>query len=171
MQESTNVKDSEKIISLLARMPMLKMFDRDQLGLMLRYTKIFVYDFGETIIEEGRTDKTIFILISGTTYVMKDGAHLGEFNSVGDIFGEISVIDGSVRSASIVAQEKTICLAIDASFIENNGTSEQTMLCQNILFRAFSELLANRLRGMNTENIRLRKELDELQGSRNVRSF
>ena len=169
MQESSNIKDSEKIISLLSRMPMLKMFDKHQLGQMLQYTKIFVYDFGDTIIEEGQADQTIFILISGTTYVLKNGVYLGEFNTVGDIFGEMSVIDGSVRSASVVAQGRTICLAIDASFIEHAGNSEQTMLCQNILFRAFSGLLAERLRAMNTENIRLRKELEELKTSKGGR--
>lgn len=170
MQESTNIKDSDKIISLLSRMPMLKMFDKEQLGQMLQYTRIFVYDFGETIIEEGQTDQTIFILISGTTYIMKNGVQLGEFNTVGDIFGEMSIIDGSVRSASVVAQGKTICLAIDASFVEHSGSSEQTVLCQNIFFRTFSGLLAERLRAMNMENIRLRKELEELKTSRGVRS-
>ena len=166
MQVSDNVKDTDKIISLLARMPMLKMFSREQLVNILQYTTIRLYEFGESIIEEGHSDRFLFILITGSAFIMKNGISIGELKTVGDIFGEMSIIDGSVRSASIVAQDKTICLCIDASFIEASGTTPEALTCQNIIFRAMAEILAERLRGMNEQNLALRRELDKLKSGK-----
>jgi CRP/FNR family transcriptional regulator, cyclic AMP receptor protein len=161
--------DEEKIIALLARMPMLKMFDKEQLRSVLAYARIRRYDLGDSIIEEGGTDKTLFFLITGNAYVVKNGVQIGEFSRTGDIFGEMSIIDGSVRSASIVSGGKTLCLSIASTFFENAGTTEQTVMCQNILFRAISELLAERLRAMNQENITLRREVESLKSGRGGR--
>lgn len=161
MEASQNAKDSETILTLLAKMPMLKMFTRPQLAQILKFTKIYVYEFGESIIEEGHTGKTIHILISGSALVVKAGVKLGVLDKPGDIFGEMSVVDGSLRSASVVARRKTICLCINTAFIEGIGTDQDTILCQNILFRAISEILAARLRSMNEENVRLRAKLSK----------
>jgi CRP/FNR family transcriptional regulator, cyclic AMP receptor protein len=166
MQVSDNVKDTEKIISLLARMPMLKMFSKEQLAQILNFTTIRVYDFGESMIEEGRSDKSFFIMISGSAYVIKNGVHIGEFKTVGDIFGEMSIIDGAVRSASVVAQDRTICLCIDASFIDSSANTQQSLLCQNIIFRAIAEILADRLRSMNEQNLELNREIAKLKSSK-----
>jgi CRP-like cAMP-binding protein len=155
METSQNAKDTETILALLAKMPVLKMFTRPQLAQILKFTKIYVYEFGESIIEEGQPGKTIHILISGSALVVKGGVKLGALEKPGDVFGEMSVVDGSLRSASVVARKKTICLCIDTAFVESIGADQDVMLCQNILFRAISEILAGRLRAMNEENVRL----------------
>ena len=164
MAEATG--DEDKIIALLARMPMLKMFEREQLRQVLAYTKIRRYDLGDTIIEEGQSDQTLYFLITGSVYVVKNGVNIGEFSNTGDIFGEMSIIDGSARSASIVAGGKSLCMSISASFFENAGTEQQTLMCQNILFRAIAQILAERLRTMNADNIGMRKEIESLKSGR-----
>jgi len=157
MKSSAAVSDSDQIVALLGRMPLLRMFSADQLRQVLRFSQVRVYDFGETLIEEGRTDRTLFFLITGSVYVLKDTAYITRFDRVGDIFGEMGILDGSARSASVVARERTVCLAVDAAFFDDGGgDSQQAMLCQNILFRAIAQMLAERLRRMNEELIGLR---------------
>lgn len=170
MQSTASIRDSDKIISLLARMPLLKMFSREQLGHILDYTSIRIYEFGETIIEEGGLERSFFIMISGAAYVIKNGVQISAFDKPGDIFGEMTIIDGSARSASIVAQERTICIAIDAGFLERAGDTPQALMVQNILFRAIAGLLAGRVRAMNTDCIALRKELEAVKSGRKPRT-
>lgn len=166
MQTTSTIQDTEKIISLLARMPMLKMFSKEQLGMILKYTTIRIYEFGETIIAEGALERTFFIMISGSVYVLKNGVRLSTLDKPGDLFGEMTIIDGSARSASIVAQERTICIGINASFLENAADSEQALMCQNILFRAVAQLLAERVRSMNLEIVTIRKELADVRAGK-----
>jgi CRP-like cAMP-binding protein len=166
MKISSSVSDSDQIVSLLGRMPLLKMFSPEQLRQVLKFSQVHVYDFGETLIEEGRTDRALFFLIAGSVYVLKDANLLMEFNRVGDIFGEMSIIDGSARSASVVARERVVCLVVDAAFFDDGGgDSEQAMLCQNILFRAIAQMLAERLRRMNEDIIAMRAAAPAGSGS------
>jgi len=170
MKSTASIQDSDKIISLLARMPLLKQFSREQLGLILDFTSIRIYEFGESIIEEGSLERTFFIMISGAAYVLKNGVQIAAFDKPGDIFGEMTIIDGSARSASIVAQERTICIAIDAAFLERAEDTPQILMVQNILYRAIAGLLAGRIRAMNTDCIALRKELDAVKSGKKSRN-
>lgn len=166
MQTTSTIQDTEKIIALLARMPMLSMFTHEQLGMILKYTTIRIYEFGETIITEGAVERTFFIMISGSVYVLKNGVHISTLDQPGDLFGEMTIIDGSARSASIVAQERTICIGINATFLESAADSEQALMSQNILFRAIAQLLAERVRSMNGELVTMRRELADIKAGK-----
>lgn len=72
------------------------------------------YLAGETIVREGESGATLFILASGTASVrigsdQKEVATLGE----GEFFGEMALFDDQPRSASIVALTDTVLLTLD----------------------------------------------------------
>lgn len=163
MIESEYLKDSEKFIRKLRQIPTLTPFDEKSLKGLLALSKIKQYEPGEYIIEEGSYDYWIYFLVTGKVQVSKKGKDLSVLNRTGDIFGEMGVIDGSVRSASVRAMEKTACLATDASYIDRLSGQDKLGFCY-ILFRVFSEILANRLRTTSEELVKTKEELARLRG-------
>ena len=60
---------------------------------------------GDHVIDEGKPALAFYVILDGTARVARGAAkrvlgHLGP----GDYFGELSLIDGSVRSASVIAE-------------------------------------------------------------------
>ena len=107
-------------------------------------------------------DCWIYYLISGKVKVIKDDEEIRVLQRTGDIFGEMGVIDGSARSASVIAATKTVCLATDTSYIDRlSGDSKIAFGC--ILYKLFSEILANRLRLTTDELIKTREKLTMLK--------
>lgn len=163
MLESEYLKDSEKFIQKLRQIPALMPFDEKNLKGLLGLSKIKQYDAGEYIIEEGSFDTRIYFLVSGKVQVSKKGKDLTVLNRTGDIFGEMGVIDGSARSASVRTIAKTVCLATDASYIDRLSGQEK-LAVSYILFRVFSEILANRLRKTNEELVKAKEEIARIKG-------
>ncbi|GIU96827.1 MAG: cyclic nucleotide-binding protein [Actinomycetota bacterium] len=58
---------------------------------------------GERIVEEGMLGETLFVVLEGQGRVLRGGRRVGEVVP-GDFFGELSVIDGGPRSATVVAE-------------------------------------------------------------------
>jgi len=79
---------------------------------------------------------------------------VGSIRRLGNVVGEMGIIDGSPRSASIQALSPTLCVAVDASILDRQ-TAKDTFTVQAILYRVFCEVLAVRLREMD-------KKLSEL---------
>lgn len=73
---------------------------------------------GEIIISQGSVGDALYVVISGRVRVYvsdKDGKEMVlALEGPSTVFGEIAVLDGAVRSASIAAMEKTELLKIGA---------------------------------------------------------
>jgi CRP/FNR family transcriptional regulator, cyclic AMP receptor protein len=163
--ESEYLKDSEKFIEKLRQIPTLTSFDEKNLKGLLSLSKIRQYEPGEYILEEGSYDTWIYFLVSGKVQVSKKGKDLSVLKRTGDIFGEMGVIDGSARSASVRTLEKTVCLATDASYADRLTGEDKFSFCY-ILFRVFAEILANRLRATSEELVTAKEEVARLEGKR-----
>lgn len=70
------------------------------------------------------------------------------------MFGEMGIIDGSPRSATIRATASSLVLGLDASFLDQKQKTSDLGFCY-IVYRLFAEVLAARLRESNDENLRL----------------
>jgi CRP-like cAMP-binding protein len=99
--------------------------------------------------------------VSGKVRVMKSGKELVVMQRIGDIFGEMGVIDGSVRSASVYAIDETVCLATDINLL-NQKADDRRYDFRYIIFRGFAEILAHRLRETSDELIHAREEIEKL---------
>lgn len=67
---------------------------------------------GETLFREGETGEELFLLLSGSVDVINQGQPIGQLYA-GDLVGELAVLDGKTRTATIVAHEATQTLALD----------------------------------------------------------
>ncbi|MCG8632653.1 MAG: cyclic nucleotide-binding domain-containing protein, partial [Desulfobacterales bacterium] len=84
-----------------------------------RIAKLCSYKAGETVIKEGDFDCWSFWVVKGSYNVIQNGELVVNFAKPGEIFGEMSVLEGIPRTASVVSVTKGVCLCIDMSVIEN----------------------------------------------------
>ena len=91
-------------LDLLAGVPLFADLTRADLKRIASVAKRMRYREGAVVVEEGTTGGRFFAIQSGHARVLSKGrtqATLGP----GAYFGELSVIDGEPRSASVVASE------------------------------------------------------------------
>ena len=151
MSETDFLDDNNTTIQYLRKIPALECFSEQDLETFLRFSEVKTYKENETIIEEKDQDDRIFYLISGKAKVMKNGKELIILRRTGDVFGEIGVITGIARSASIYAMGPTACLIIRTSQIDNLDEKNR-LTFKYLLYRGFAEVLANRLK-ITTEKL------------------
>lgn len=163
MIESGYLKDNVRNIQRLMTIPPLRQFESKNLKQLLRLSRIREYEHGEAIINEGDTDPWIYFLLSGTVSVEKEGIPIGLIDNVGEMFGEMRILDGLTRSASVCAEGKTVCLAIDTSAAENRLSSDERADILLLLYRIFTEYISMRLRLAYNELIEAGKDLRDLQ--------
>ncbi len=163
MIESKYLKDSIQNIKQLLAIPALKKFETLNLGKMLRLSKMRQYEDGEVIIKEGDTDPWFYFLLSGGVRVEKDGVILGTISKMGEIFGEMRILDKLSRSASVYAEGETVCLAVNTSATDRIPSDDETANFLLLLYRVFAEYISIRLRLANEELVEAKKQLEELK--------
>ncbi|MCJ7603705.1 MAG: response regulator [Desulfobulbaceae bacterium] len=153
-----NIKNSNfDVIDLLKKIEKFKNFSDQEIHDCVDVGIFREYDPGEIIIENGAIDSWVYLLLKGSLSIEKDNQHLGVIRRCGDIFGEMGVIDGSPKSATIRALSKTILLCIESLIIEKSLKEGKANLCY-LIFRIFAEVLAVRLRNTTDEVIQLKIE-------------
>jgi len=163
MQESPYLEGRGFLVDKLQQLPFLGSVSQKYIKQILRLSKIRTFVNGEIITPEKAYDNWVYILFSGAVRIIKNGKEIAVIDEIGTTFGELAAIDGKARSASVEAIRDTVCLAIDASFMGETAEPLEQALFVTILYRLFSEVLAQRLRDSNEELVRLRSELDLLK--------
>lgn len=157
MQDEMSV-DRLALLNRLKDVTPLRFFDDKEFQNILKFSAIRRYSAGESIIEEGSFDNRIFILISGSVSVMKKSEDITSIKRTGDIFGEMCVIDGIARSASVCAAEDSVCMSVDISFIDRLSAADRVTF-NAVFYQILAEVLARRLREADEELVRTREEL------------
>ena len=97
----------------------------------------------EEIIVEGDIDDSFYIIVSGTTEVLKEGHLLGVLHP-GDCFGEMNYLGKAMRSATIKAKETMQLMKINATLIDQVSVD-----CQLRFSKVFLKTLVRRLSNTN----------------------
>jgi CRP-like cAMP-binding protein len=95
----------------LGRVPIFSELSPRQLRRVLRATEEYVYMDGSTIVAERATTEQLFVILEGSVRVVRGGRTVARMGT-GDFFGEISLLDGGPRTASIVAEGPVRCLVL-----------------------------------------------------------
>jgi CRP-like cAMP-binding protein len=158
MIESSYLAAKDAIVAKFRELPIFQEIDAERIRRIIGLCKMRQYEPGEDIIVEDTFDHWMYILISGEVVVLRKGEELGALRRFGDVFGEMGVIDGSPRSATVQARRKAMCLAMDASSLDRLD-QEDRIFFHAVIFRSLSEDLSVRLRRMNEENVELKERL------------
>ncbi len=168
MIESKYLKDNVQNIQRLMAIPGLKDFETRNLAKLLRLSKIRQYENRELIIREGDNDPWLYFLLSGQLRIEKQGVEIGHIREVGEIFGEMRIVDSLTRSASVYAVGDTICLCVDTSAkgrLSDADDRDERLDFLLLLYRIFAEYMSIRLRATNEELTRAKKKLETLTAS------
>jgi CRP/FNR family transcriptional regulator, cyclic AMP receptor protein len=112
----TMSEGGDDTIALLRRVPVFSTLSADELAHVARVAMSRRFDAGAIVFKEGDEGSTCYIVRAGRTRAIRvhpDGrsitlAHFGP----GDIFGEMAMLDGERRSATVEATEDTEVIAI-----------------------------------------------------------
>jgi len=148
MKETDYLNASPKLIGDAQKLPALSAFSYDDLKLFLKMSKIRRYSENEVICREGHVDNWLYFLIQGKVQVEKNGKEIAVLEKRGEMFGEMGLIDGSPRSASIKAISPAACLAKDTDLLDRLEGTEKVAFGY-VLFRALAVAMAARLKAAN----------------------
>jgi diguanylate cyclase (GGDEF)-like protein len=105
------------LISMLASVSLFRGLTPAQLGTLAAHATEHVYPAGHVITRQGEPPQSLWVLLSGRVRVVEattDGQGemlLGEIGKA-EVFGEMGVLRDQPRSATIIAVERTHCLAL-----------------------------------------------------------
>lgn len=106
-----------ELISFIKRSSIFNELSNEEIEALFRGMDKQIYGTGEYIIREGDTDQTLKLLLSGRAEIIKEVPlnlpHQIAIVEPGDSFGEMSLLDGTPRSASVRALEPSEVLAFD----------------------------------------------------------
>lgn len=127
----------------LAAAPLFSTLSRKELARLGRAVVERTYKKGETIVKEGEQAVAFFIVTKGKTEVSAGGGQkrqmLNELGP-GGVFGEMALLDGGPRVATVKAIEDTTCLVLSRwDFVAELRTNPQIAV-------AMLPILSKRLR-------------------------
>jgi CRP-like cAMP-binding protein len=131
---------------VLAAAPIFSQVSRKDLSHLGRAVVERKFKKGETIVSQGEQAVAFFMLTKGRVAVVKgDGLRLSDkLNEIGagGFFGEMALLDGAPRAASIKALEDTECLVLSrwdfVAELKTNATMAVAML--SVLTRRLRDL-------------------------------
>ncbi len=126
-------------VAALRRVQLFADMDRRQTEQIARLLKERRFAKGETVIMEGSGGAAFFLIDSGEAMVSRKGVDRATLGP-GDYFGEVALIDGGPRSATVTAATDLVCYGLTfwefRPLVERNATIGWKLL----------EALAKRLR-------------------------
>jgi CRP/FNR family cyclic AMP-dependent transcriptional regulator len=99
------------VVESLSSVPLFANLSDRQLRKVIKTTNEDRYQAGDVIVREGGSTKTLFVILEGTAKVIRGGRTIAR-RSPGEFFGELSMIDGRPRVASVVADTPMRCLVL-----------------------------------------------------------
>ena len=125
----------------LRRLHFFSNFKDDEIQEMLDNSSWIKHKPGETVIREGETDSSFYIVITGEVDVFKGDTKVSQLRE-GDSFGEMGFMSGSRvnRTASVKASSEVMLLRINSVVLDNLNPTTQLRF-----YKVFSSSLIYRL--------------------------
>jgi CRP-like cAMP-binding protein len=105
-------------IELLADVPLLEGLSRADLGRVAALAEQASYNAGRVIVKKGDPGRAFYVIVEGRAKVVKGRivtargeAELGP----GDFFGELALLDGEPRAATVIAASPLTTIRIERS--------------------------------------------------------
>lgn len=98
-------------MDLLRSVPLFRGLNQSQLRALAKYTDAHRARRGSALTKQGRHGWEAFLVVDGKARVEVDGKAVADVG-VGDFVGELSLIDGKPRTATVIAETPMTLLVI-----------------------------------------------------------
>jgi CRP/FNR family cyclic AMP-dependent transcriptional regulator len=105
-------------VQLLRRIPLFADCSDDELAFIATQVDEVEFVPGRVLCREGDPGGEFFVIVSGTAAVERQGQFLHRL-SAGDFFGEIALLDGGPRTATVTVKEAMRCLVLGRGQFHN----------------------------------------------------
>jgi CRP-like cAMP-binding protein len=110
--DACGIGDSKARMETLRKIPLFEKLEYNELLALVEISRTRRFEKGETVVREGEPGEEMFAIVTGRVQVSKAGVPLVELRK-GGYFGELILFDGAPRSATAVAAEETVVVAIE----------------------------------------------------------
>ena len=91
-----------EVVEHFARIPLFRDVSKRSLRRIVSAATEIDIRSGTVIVEEGRSDRYLYVLLDGTAVVTREGRRRDTIGP-GEFFGELAFLDGGPRSATVTA--------------------------------------------------------------------
>jgi CRP-like cAMP-binding protein len=167
MKEFAYIHDERLNPSPLRVVPALASFSDEQLDDVLNSSCLLQCEPGDCIIQEGSIDSRIYVLLSGELEVRVGVKKVAAITRIGDVFGELALVNQDKRLASVIASTKSVCLAVDQKFLQDIHPREKDPDFHASLYEFVARLMMRKLEATSKRLAEVEKELKLLRESQN----
>jgi cAMP-dependent protein kinase regulator len=116
------VSTTDQELKELQASTLFSSFEREALVEILASTELRSFDEGDIIVTEGEEGSSLFLIVGGTVKVFtrtEEGSNvpLAELGP-GDFFGEVSLLTGKPRTATITARTQVTAIELDRANVD-----------------------------------------------------
>lgn len=165
MKEFAYIHDEKHSPSPLRAVPALAIFSDDQLDDVLNSSSLLQCEPGDHIIKEGSIDSRIYVLLSGELEVRVGSKKVAAITRIGEVFGELALVNHDKRLASVIASSKAVCLAVDQKFLQDIHPREEDPDFHAALYEFVARLVVRKLEATSKRLAEVEKELREATSS------
>ncbi|MFL6240110.1 MAG: cyclic nucleotide-binding domain-containing protein [Actinomycetes bacterium] len=132
-------------IDRLSQVPMFSACSRKDLGTIARYADELSVEAGTPLVREGAAGREFYVLVEGKAAVTRGGREIATLGP-GNYFGELSLLDGDKRDASVTATTPADLLVL--------GTREFATVLEDVpqITRKLLAGMARRLHELDNAN-------------------
>lgn len=118
MSRATDVEasyaDARGWANVLADVPLFAGLSRRHLNKVAKTGRITRFHDKTAIVRAGETGDALYVVLDGTVSLRRPGLPELRFG-MGSVFGEMALLDGKARSATVMAESQVLCLTIAQS--------------------------------------------------------
>lgn len=134
----------EKKLELINKIGFFARFDESDKITMAELATFAGFAPGEKLIKQKRENSHLFFIINGNVDILLDNNLVVQLMGGGHVFGEMSLVDFSHASASVVANTKVVAMMFDINKL-NLLIEPVYYKLKMDLYRSCAEILARRL--------------------------
>jgi len=95
----------------LMRVPLFAGCSDEEVRDIAELAHLLRFEDGAVIVPEGEEGLGFYLVMSGEAVVVRGGEEVNRLGA-GDFFGEIALLEGTPRTASVVAEGTAVCIGI-----------------------------------------------------------
>jgi CRP-like cAMP-binding protein len=130
------------LVPILAGIPLFAGLSKRDLRRVAAVSVLRTVPRGSRIVREGEPGRAFYVLLNGTARVVIGGAAVATL-APGQFFGELSLVDGGPRTATITAEEETAVLELSRAAFTGLLTDQPSIAL------ALLRTLAGRIRALS----------------------